>query len=102
MDAVVVGTSDPYVKFKLGSKIIHRSKTVYKDLNPVWDEEFDGNLDDLATPLHIRVRSVTFDANEIIMFISIRCTKVYDYDLIGQDDFLGSCNLDLTSLELNT
>ena len=35
------------------------------------------------------------------MFISIRCTKVYDYDLIGQDDFLGSCNLDLTSLELN-
>ena len=50
-----IGTSDPYVKFKLGSKVIYRSKTVYRDLNPIWEEDFDVHLDDLNTPLHIRV-----------------------------------------------
>ena len=49
------GTSDPYVKFKLGNKVIYRSKTIYRDLNPIWEEDFDVHLDDLNTPLHIRV-----------------------------------------------
>nr|CAH0111794.1 unnamed protein product [Daphnia galeata] len=74
------GTSDPYVKFKLGSKVIYRSKTVYRDLNPIWEEDFDVHLDDLNTPLHIRV---------------------FDYDWGVQDDFLGSATLELHQLELN-
>jgi hypothetical protein len=49
------GTSDPYVKFKLGNKVIYRSKTIHRDLNPIWEEDFDIHLDDLNTPLHIRV-----------------------------------------------
>lgn len=34
------GTSDPYVKFKVGGRLLYKSKTVHKDLNPVWDEAF--------------------------------------------------------------
>jgi len=49
------GTSDPYVKFKLGNKVVARSKTIYRDLNPVWDEKFQFTIDDLTQPLQIRV-----------------------------------------------
>ncbi|XP_046657711.1 multiple C2 and transmembrane domain-containing protein-like [Daphnia pulicaria] len=74
------GTSDPYVKFKLGNKVIYRSKTIHRDLNPIWEEDFDIYLDDLNTPLHIRV---------------------FDYDWGVQDDFLGAATFDLNQLELN-
>ncbi|XP_062368650.1 multiple C2 and transmembrane domain-containing protein 1 [Cinclus cinclus] len=74
------GTSDPYVKFKLGGKEVFRSKTVYKNLNPVWEEKAYILTDNLREPLYI---------------------KVFDYDFGLQDDFIGSAFLDLTSLELN-
>uniref|UniRef100_A0A8C6K436 Multiple C2 and transmembrane domain-containing protein 1 n=1 Tax=Melopsittacus undulatus TaxID=13146 RepID=A0A8C6K436_MELUD len=74
------GTSDPYVKFKLGGKEVFRSKTVHKNLNPVWDEKTCILLDNLREQLYI---------------------KVFDYDFGLQDDFIGSAFLDLTSLELN-
>uniref|UniRef100_A0A672TMY7 Multiple C2 and transmembrane domain-containing protein 1 n=1 Tax=Strigops habroptila TaxID=2489341 RepID=A0A672TMY7_STRHB len=74
------GTSDPYVKFKLGGKEVFRSKTIHKNLNPVWDEKTCVLIDNLREPLYI---------------------KVFDYDFGLQDDFIGSVFLDLTSLELN-
>ncbi|NWT83052.1 MCTP1 protein, partial [Lanius ludovicianus] len=74
------GTSDPYVKFKLGRKEVFRSKTVHKNLNPVWEEKASILIDNLREPLYI---------------------KVFDYDFGLQDDFIGSAFLDLTSLELN-
>ncbi|XP_061873768.1 multiple C2 and transmembrane domain-containing protein 1 [Colius striatus] len=74
------GTSDPYVKFKLGGKEVFRSKTIHKNLNPVWEEKALILIDSLREPLYI---------------------KVFDYDFGLQDDFIGSAFLDLTSLELN-
>ncbi|NXE37173.1 MCTP1 protein, partial [Ptilorrhoa leucosticta] len=74
------GTSDPYVKFKLGGREVFRSKTVHKNLNPVWEEKASILIDNLREPLYI---------------------KVFDYDFGLQDDFIGSAFLDLTSLELN-
>ncbi|NXM05571.1 MCTP1 protein, partial [Tyrannus savana] len=73
-------TSDPYVKFKLGGKEVFRSKTVHKNLNPVWEEKANILIDNPREPLYI---------------------KVFDYDFGLQDDFIGSAFLDLTSLELN-
>ncbi|KAM9367469.1 multiple C2 and transmembrane domain-containing protein 1 [Phaethornis superciliosus] len=74
------GTSDPYVKFKLGGKEVFRSKTIHKNLNPVWEEKTCILIDNPREPLYI---------------------KVFDYDFGLQDDFIGSAFLDITSLELN-
>ncbi|XP_029429004.1 multiple C2 and transmembrane domain-containing protein 1 isoform X2 [Rhinatrema bivittatum] len=74
------GTSDPYVKFKIGGKEVFRSKTRHKNLNPVWEEHVCLLIDQLREPLYI---------------------KVFDYDFGLQDDFMGSAFLDLTALEFN-
>uniref|UniRef100_A0A670YC67 Multiple C2 and transmembrane domain-containing protein 1 n=1 Tax=Pseudonaja textilis TaxID=8673 RepID=A0A670YC67_PSETE len=74
------GTSDPYVKFKLGGKEIFRSKTISKNLNPVWEERISILIEHLREQLYI---------------------KVFDYDFGLQDDFMGSAFLDLNSLEQN-
>ncbi|CAH2058517.1 unnamed protein product, partial [Iphiclides podalirius] len=73
------GTSDPYVKFKAGGRLLHKSRIVYRDLNPVWDECFTVPIEDPFVPVQL---------------------KVFDYDWGLQDDFMGSCYLDLTALEL--
>ncbi|XP_073960908.1 multiple C2 domain and transmembrane region protein isoform X3 [Choristoneura fumiferana] len=78
-NGLLSGTSDPYVKFKVGGRLLHKSKIVYRDLNPVWDECFTVPIEDPFTPVQI---------------------KVFDYDWGLQDDFMGSCHLDLTALEL--
>ena len=50
------GTSDPYVKFYWrGKQHVYKSKTIDKDLNPVWDESFILALDDPFMPLEIKV-----------------------------------------------
>ncbi|XP_076842665.1 multiple C2 and transmembrane domain-containing protein 1 isoform X2 [Brachyhypopomus gauderio] len=72
------GTSDPYVKFKISRKEVFRSKIIYKNLNPVWDERICLVVDNLHEPLYI---------------------KVFDYDFGLLDDFIGSTYLYLDSLE---
>ncbi|XP_034752240.1 multiple C2 and transmembrane domain-containing protein 1-like [Etheostoma cragini] len=72
------GSSDPYVKFKLAGKEVFRSKTIHKNLNPVWDEKTTLIVDCLSDPLYV---------------------KVFDYDFGLQDDFMGSAYLYLESLE---
>lgn len=74
------GTSDPYVKFKVGNQIIHKSRTIFKTLNPIWDEYFVVPVDDIFEPIVL---------------------KVYDHDLLFVDDYLGSTHIDLTKLEPN-
>uniref|UniRef100_A0A671PI26 Multiple C2 domains, transmembrane 2b n=1 Tax=Sinocyclocheilus anshuiensis TaxID=1608454 RepID=A0A671PI26_9TELE len=71
-------TSDPYVKFKLDGKTLYKSKVVYKNLNPVWNETFSFPIRNLDQKLFI---------------------KVYDRDLTT-DDFMGSCGVELNKLEL--
>lgn len=73
------GTSDPYVKFKLDGKTFYKSKVVYKDLNPTWNETFSLPVKDLNQKLHI---------------------KVYDRDLTT-DDFMGSASVTLSDLEID-
>lgn len=49
------GTSDPYVKFKIGGKEVFRSKTIHKNLNPVWDERVSLLVETLSEPLYVKV-----------------------------------------------
>ncbi|XP_034727110.1 multiple C2 and transmembrane domain-containing protein 2-like isoform X2 [Etheostoma cragini] len=73
------GTSDPYVKFKMDGKSFYKSKVVYKDLNPKWNETFSLPVKDVNQKLYI---------------------KVYDRDLTT-DDFMGSTNVVLSDLEID-
>ncbi|XP_061732117.1 multiple C2 and transmembrane domain-containing protein 1-like isoform X1 [Nerophis ophidion] len=73
------GSSDPYVKLKIAGKEVFRSRTVHKNLNPVWEEKTTVLVDDLSEPLYV---------------------KVFDYDFGLQDDFMGSAQVQLDSLEL--
>uniref|UniRef100_A0A7N8WLZ0 Multiple C2 domains, transmembrane 1a n=1 Tax=Mastacembelus armatus TaxID=205130 RepID=A0A7N8WLZ0_9TELE len=69
---------DPYVKFKIAGKEVFRSKTIHKNLNPVWDDRISLHVETLRDPLYV---------------------KVFDYDFGLQDDFMGSAYLYLESLE---
>ncbi|XP_076880945.1 multiple C2 and transmembrane domain-containing protein 2 [Brachyhypopomus gauderio] len=73
------GTSDPYVKFKLEGKTLYKSKVVYKNLNPTWNETFSFPIRNLKQKLYV---------------------KVYDRDLTT-DDFMGSSRVSLSELELD-
>uniref|UniRef100_A0AAX7SCT0 C2 domain-containing protein n=1 Tax=Astatotilapia calliptera TaxID=8154 RepID=A0AAX7SCT0_ASTCA len=73
------GTSDPYVKFKLDGKTFYKSKVLYKNLNPVWNESFSLPIKDLNQKLYI---------------------KVYDRDLTT-DDFMGAASVLLSGLEMD-
>uniref|UniRef100_A0AAY4EY62 C2 domain-containing protein n=1 Tax=Denticeps clupeoides TaxID=299321 RepID=A0AAY4EY62_9TELE len=53
------GTSDPYVKLKLEGKTIYKSKVVYKNLNPVWNESFSCPVSNLHQKLSVKVRAST-------------------------------------------
>ena len=74
------GTSDPFVKFTVGGKMVHRTKTMKSELNPVWDEVFVAVVSELGSPLEV---------------------KVYSQNLV-KDDLLGQHSLDLQSLPQNT
>ncbi|XP_056288942.1 multiple C2 and transmembrane domain-containing protein 1 isoform X1 [Pseudoliparis swirei] len=74
------GLSDPYVKFRLGPQK-YRSKTVPKTLSPQWRQQFD---------LHMYDESGVLDV----------C--VWDQDTGRRDDFIGRCQVDLTSLTRET
>lgn len=73
------GTSDPYVKFKLDGKTFYKSKVVYRNLNPKWNETFSLPVKDLNQNLYI---------------------KVYDRDLTT-DDFMGSATVLLSDLGMD-
>uniref|UniRef100_A0A3Q3VW59 C2 domain-containing protein n=1 Tax=Mola mola TaxID=94237 RepID=A0A3Q3VW59_MOLML len=67
-----------HIFFKIAGKEVFRSKTIPKNLNPVWDEGVSLMLESLRDPLYV---------------------KVFDYDFGFQDDFMGSAYLYLESLE---
>lgn len=50
-----VGLSDPYVKFKMAGRLLHKSRTIHRDLNPVWDEVFVVPIEDPFEPVVVKV-----------------------------------------------
>lgn len=57
-----LGTSDPYVKFKIAGKEVFRSKTIHKNLNPVWDERVSLLVETLRDPLYVKVQKISAEA----------------------------------------
>ena len=76
---VLTGTSDPYVRCFQGQEKLFQTKTITKTVNPVWQETFASYVDNPFKELELHV---------------------YDYDLVGSDDFMGGSTLDLTGLTL--
>ncbi|XP_028306543.1 multiple C2 and transmembrane domain-containing protein 2 isoform X2 [Gouania willdenowi] len=72
------GSRDPYVKFKLEGKQFYKSKVVYKNVNPRWNESFSHPLRDREHEVDVRV----YDKN--------RTT----------DEFMGSSSISLNNLDL--
>lgn len=66
------GTSDPYVKIKVGEAKSMKTRTMEKDLNPTFEEEF---------------RIMEWDTNEALV------ASVWDWNRITGDTFLGQINM---------
>ncbi|CAD5208747.1 unnamed protein product [Bursaphelenchus xylophilus] len=73
------GSSDPYVRVKYNGRNIYKTNTIYKNLNPQWDEEFAFLIDDPTRPVEF---------------------EVYDYDRFMSDDFMGGAKVELALLKL--
>lgn len=75
------GTSDPYVKFKVGDKQLYRSRTIYRNLNPKWNEKFSVPIQDKSEAVRV---------------------KVMDYDRgLVRDDSMGEAAIEPDQLEPN-
>lgn len=73
------GYSDPYCKFRLNDKEVHKTKTQKKTLHPAWNESFETMISSrTAANFHV---------------------DVYDWDFGDKADYLGGANIDLTALE---
>jgi hypothetical protein len=73
-------TSDPYVTIMLSEKLEGRTKTVYRNRNPNWDEKFNLKL------LNRR---------------AVLVLKVFDEDSGKDDDLMGNIYIDLSQLSLD-
>ncbi|KAF1769995.1 hypothetical protein GCK72_001812 [Caenorhabditis remanei] len=72
------GSSDPYVKFRYKENIVYKSGTIFKNLNPSWDEEFQMIVDDVTCPVRL---------------------EVFDFDRFCTDDFMGAAEVDLSQVK---
>lgn len=87
------------MKFKLGGRLVYKSRTVYRDLNPTWDESFTVPIEDAFVPVQIKVFDYDWGL-QVTNRIEPALTYLLDLIIRLQDDFMGACQLDLTSLEL--
>lgn len=69
IDCYVSGASDPYVKVKSGGRLLHKSRTVHRDLNPVWDESVTLPIEDPFQPLTFKVNFSILPFVQIIIII---------------------------------
>ena len=116
------GFSDPYAKFLLNGSNVYKSKIIYKNLNPQWNEKFTiklmpsslkgsnfGGFSSKSAMVTINesasLISTLDHAEQLEYFLSKFKLKmfVYDYDRgFLSDDLIGYAAIDLTNLKENT
>ncbi|KAJ5072776.1 c2 domain-containing protein [Anaeramoeba ignava] len=78
------GKSDPYLKVNFDNNKHYKTKTIKKNLNPIWDD-FEAEFDyDTVKPDRLAQK-----------VLKVEC---YDHDRFGSDDKMGSHSIDLWSL----
>jgi hypothetical protein len=95
------GSSDPYAKFYLNSNCVYKSKIIYRNLNPVWNEEFfirlptKSSVSDSFTNSSNSIELKTSFKSKLTMF-------VYDYDRgFFSDDLIGFTTIHIDNLDDN-
>ncbi|KAI3776400.1 hypothetical protein L1987_46181 [Smallanthus sonchifolius] len=66
-------SSDPYCILKLGEQKL-KTRIIYKDLNPVWDEDLTLSVENPDLPIEL---------------------MVYDHDTFSRDDEMGDADIDI-------
>uniref|UniRef100_A0A8D0DDY5 Multiple C2 domains, transmembrane 2a n=1 Tax=Sander lucioperca TaxID=283035 RepID=A0A8D0DDY5_SANLU len=87
---LILGTIDPYVKFKLEGKQFYKCKVVYKSLNPRWNESFSHPLRDREHVVEVRVYDKNRTADEFmgsstISLKHLQLYKTYEMELLLDD-----------------
>lgn len=89
------------MKFKLEGKTFYKSKVVYKNLNPAWNETFTLPVKDLNQNLYIKVSKRPRLCYEYgLPALTLSLTQVYDRDLTT-DDFMGTAVVRLHDLVID-
>uniref|UniRef100_A0A669BPB6 Multiple C2 and transmembrane domain containing 1 n=1 Tax=Oreochromis niloticus TaxID=8128 RepID=A0A669BPB6_ORENI len=94
-----LGTSDPYVKFKIAGKEVFRSKTIHKNLNPVWDERVSLLVETLRDPLYVKVQQISTECLQETIWLIVYLQRALDVTLDLKDPQYPEHNLG--SLELS-
>jgi hypothetical protein len=81
-DADPNGKSDPYVVIYMDGKILGRTQTILKNLNPTWNY-----ISESPFPLISRFLTLSF--------------RIFDRDEKKNDDYLGVCEIPLNNIELD-
>ena len=92
------GTSDPYVLIKQDGDALYRSNEKKKTVNPVWNDQANVCVENPYTPLVYEVNKCYTSS---LWTLDTSLLQVYDRDVVGSDDFMGSAEFDLTSLEFH-
>ena len=76
---VASASSDPFVRLSMGRQVF-RTKSIKSSLEPVWDEQFEFQIEDLATD-----------------YLLLEC---WDADAVSADDRMGEARIELGELEV--
>lgn len=84
------------MKFKIGGKEVFRSKIIYKNLNPVWEEKAAILVDHLREPLYVKVSHCLVFPNAIwhknpclMVFCHVSLTRFFTRGTFFRTDHLG-------------